>query len=217
MGSQKNNFAAQRLKADTHRRKVSPLLVAAHVARRHDPAVGRQFFSDEKRKAIAIQRRETLRRFERLKKKHSATEASRLAGSSVPTLWRWQQLFQSHELAGLLPKTSRCGRHSPFKHVRFTLQAVRELELLLVEHSNPRDAWRQFAKSPGCPPLVVRAVQRLGRAPAPLAGVGRISLVQALCYVSSDGRRLFVKLPVKGVLTAQLAVPAKFNFVRMKK
>jgi len=220
MGSQKNNFnlAATSQVEKPHRRKARLLTVAAHTGRQPDPAGGRFSISAARRMVIARQRLETLRRFSGFLKNHSTTKAARMAGSSVPTIWRWQKQLKARGLAGLLPKTSRCGRHSPFAKVRLTAAAVRELEMLHVEHAgNPRAAWQKFAKSPSCPPLIARAVQRSGKAPAPLIDIGRVGQVQARCYASTDNRRLFIKLPAKGVLTAQIAVPAKFKLVRLKK
>jgi hypothetical protein len=46
--------------------------------------------------------------------------------------------------------------------------------------------------------------------------LGRVNAVQARCYVSADGRRLFVKLPVRGILAAKLSVPGNVNLVRVK-
>jgi hypothetical protein len=121
-------------------------------------------------------------------------------------------MFAARGLAGLMPATARCGRHSPFENLRFTKEALRELELFFVEHPfNPRAAWQRFANLPSCLPIISRFVQRTGRAPAPLAGLGRVHLVKARVFASADERRLFVKLPVRGVLTAQIAVPPKFK------
>jgi hypothetical protein len=61
---------------------------------------------------------------------------------------------------------------------------------------------------------VARYVQRYGRAPALLANFARINPVQARVFVSGDGRRVFVKLPARGALLAQLALPPKFKLVR---
>ncbi len=180
-------------------------------------SIGARFISAKRRKAIAQERRTMLRRFERLKKYHCPVKAAQIIGTSLTSIWRWKKSFMARGLAGLMPATAKCGRHSPFENLRFTTDAVRELELLHVSHVNtPRAAWQKFAKSPSCPALVARAVRRLGRAPAPLADIGRVSLVQARCYASADNRRLFVKLPVKGVLTAQIAVPSKFKLARLK-
>jgi hypothetical protein len=216
MGSQKNNLAASSL-VESHRRKTGSLTVAARAVRQHDPVGGRLFISTERRRAIAQHRRKMLRRFERLKKYHPSTKAARMIGASLTSLWRWKKTFARRGLIGLLPKTARCGRHSPFEKIKFTTQALHELEMFFVEHPfNPRAAWQKFANSPTCPPLIARFVQSKGRAPAPLAGIGRVSLVQARVFASADNRWLFVKLPVRGVLTAQIAVPPKFRLARIK-
>lgn len=195
-----------------------PLTVAAHVVHQHDPAGGPFLISARRRQAIARQRLQTLENYSRLKKLHPTAEAARLAGSSMPTIWRWQKQFIARGLAGLLPRTARCGRPSLFKNVRLTAQAVRELELLHVEHSgSPRAAWQQFAKSPSCPPVMASYVRRTGRAPGPLAGIGRVSRVQARVLASTDQRRLFMKLPVRGVVMALIAVPPKFKLARVAK
>ncbi|MGA2028547.1 MAG: helix-turn-helix domain-containing protein [Verrucomicrobiota bacterium] len=166
---------------------------------------------------VAQRRHETLRRFERLKRNRSAAKAAALVGLSVPTLWRWRKKFNARGLSALEPRTFKCGRRSPFTKIRLSTKAVRALELLLVEKNSPRAAWVQFANfDPGCPPLLAAHVQRYGRAPARFAGIGRVSSVRARCYVSEDGRRLFVKLPCTGTLTAELAVPPKFRFIKLK-
>jgi hypothetical protein len=172
--------------------------------------------SRERAKAVGNRRRETLRRFGRLKKHHSAAKAAAIVGASVPTLWRWQKKLTARGIAGLQPKQFKSGRRSPFSKIRLTAKAVRDLESRIVEKNSPRAGWIAFANlSPACPPLVARQVLRFGRAPARFAAVGRVSPVQARGYVSADGRRLFIKLPCKGVLTAQLAVPPKLKLARL--
>jgi hypothetical protein len=216
MGSHKNNFEAQG--PNPHRRKIDPLQTASRAVRQIDPSGGRLFISAKRRMAIARQRRETIKRHTRLKKYHSSAKSAQIVGASLVSIWRWKKAFAARGLAGLLPKTARCGRKSPFLNLRLTKETLQVLEMCHVEHPfSPRAAWQRFANSPSCPPLVARAVQRKGSAPAPLAGLGRVHLVQARVFASADERRLFVKFPVRGVLTAQIAVPPKFKLARIKK
>jgi hypothetical protein len=203
MGSHKNNFAkgTKPVTADaSDEPSINPL---APSARRQDPAGARRL--------------QTLLRYRRLQKIHGQPVAARKVGASVTTLWRWQNRLNAKGLAGLQPNTSNSGRRSPFKEIRLTAQAVRELELLHVENSSSREAWRKFSFLPVCPPLVEKAVQRSGNVPAALAGIGRVSQVQARVFVSADGRWLFVKLPARAALTTKLSAPAKFNLMRVNK
>ena len=158
--------------------------------------------------AIAAQRRETLRRFDRLKKIHTGAKAARMVGASVNSLWRWQRMFAKRGLAGLRPKYANCGQHSSFKPIRLSAQGLKELELLRVEQNSKDLAWQKFSFSAACPPLVARQVQRTGAAPAAIAHLGRINPVQARVFMSADGRRVLVKLTRKTTLTTRLRVPA---------
>ena len=174
-------------------------------------------FSISKARTIAQRRHETLRRFNRLRKTRSAAKAARMVGASIPTLWRWQKKFTGRGLAGLRPRHFKAGRRSPFEKIRLTPKAVRELESLLVQQSSPRAAWQRFANiSPACPPSVASYVQRHGKAPALLANLARIIPVQARVFASIDGRRIFLKLPARGILTAKLAAPPEFKLMRLK-
>jgi hypothetical protein len=56
----------------------------------------------------------------------------------------------------------------------------------------------------------------MGRPPVPLAGIGRVTFVQARCYVSADGRRLYVKLPLHGALTARVIAPPKLKLAKIR-
>jgi hypothetical protein len=217
MGSQKNNLAASSLVEKPHRGKTRLLSVAAPAGRQPDPVDGRFSISAKRRRATAQEHRKMLRRFERLKKYHPSAKAAQIIGASLTTLWRWKKAFTARGLAGLMPKTARCGRHSPFANLRLTKETLRALEMCHVEHPHsPSAAWQRFASSLLCPPLVARAVRRKGSAPAPLAGIGRVSLVRARVFASADQRRLYVKGLVRGVLTAPIAVPSKFNLARLK-
>lgn len=192
----------------------------ALAGRQDDPLGSRpsKFIPAKKRLAIARERKSMLRRFDRLKKYHHSAKAAQIVGASLVSLWRWKKAFAARGLAGLLPATARCGRHSPFENLRFTKEALRELEMFFVEHPfNPRAAWQKFAMSPACPPLAARFVQRTGKAPAKLTGLGRVHLVQARVFASADQRRLFVKFPVRGVLMTKIAVPTKFKLARLMK
>jgi hypothetical protein len=184
----------------------------ATPARTDDPPSAQVSLSAVNAATIALQRRETLRRFESLLKKHPAYKAARMVGSAVTTIWRWQKIYAKRGLAGLRPKYKRCGRRSPFDLIRLTAQAVRELEQIHVEHS-PRQAWRIFANSVNCPPLVALCIRRTGKPPALLSGVGRLSPVAARCYASRDGKRLYVRLAARATLTTDLGVPGKFKLL----
>jgi len=216
MSSQKHNTLAARTTTRRSRDDETGLSTIAAPAACHDVSRGGR--SSSSRKTVAERRHETLRRYRRLLKNHTAAVAARKVGASVPTIWRWQKLVSARGVAGLQPKNFKAGRRSPFEQVRLTPQALRELELLHVEHvGNAKAAWRQFAQfNPNCPLVVASYVQRRGRPPGPLAGLGRVTGIQARCYVSADGRRLFVKPPVRGILTAKLTVPGNVNLVRVK-
>lgn len=160
--------------------------------------------------AVAQQRRETLRRFEALSKRHPKYKAASIAGASTTNLWRWRKAYAKRGLAGLRPNYSKCGRRSPFADLRLTAAAVRALELLHVEHT-PSQAWKNFADSPYCPPVVALCVRRMNRPPSLLAGVGRVNLVMARVYASADGSRLYVKLPARATITTKLTLPGIFK------
>lgn len=181
-----------------------------------DPAGAAFSLSSKRHQAIARRRLAILERNEQLRKSHSAPIAARLVKASIPTLWRWQQAYAARGILGLLPQTARCGRRSPFKQIRFSAASIRELELLRVKYGSACAAWRRFAQSPACPPLIARYVQRTGMAPGAIAGIGRINLVPARAFISADNRRLFIKPRLKGVLPAQIALPPKFKLVRLK-
>jgi len=169
-------------------------------------------------RAIADQRRQTLLRFLHLAKFKGQARAARKVGASVTTIWRWRKRFKARGIAGLLTNASNSGRRSPFKQIRLTAAAVRKLEMLFVEHyPNRRAAWRQFANSPACPPLVARALHRSGRVPAALSAIGRVSPVKASVFMAADGGRLFAKLPSRTALTAKLYAPANFNLMEFSK
>ena len=161
--------------------------------------------------AIARQRHATLQTFVQLKGRRGGTKAAAMVGASAPTLWRWQKKFAARGLAGLKPKPASGGRRSLFSKVRFPVAAAREIERLIVAAGNRRAAWRQFAGSLLCPPLVARHIIHTGNVPACLDGFGRVSRVEAICYQSADGRRLLVRLPGRGAITTALAVPAGFK------
>ena len=188
---------------------------AATTARLTCPQPGSSSFPI--RRTVIARRLETLKRFNRLKKTHSVIKSAQIVGSSPATLWRWQKRFKAAGVDGLKPHNFKAGRRSPFAGVKISAKALRELELLHVEQiQNPNAVWRQFAKfNPACPPAVADFVQRHGRAPALLAGLGRVNLVQARCYVSADGKRLFVKLPSNGVLRSQFSIPPAFRLVKL--
>jgi hypothetical protein len=214
MGSHKNNFTAKpTLRGDESQEGLS--MFAVHSARRTDPTGALFPFPPKHSKTVAERRHETLRRFNRLRKHHSVTKAARIVGSSVPTLWRWQKKFTARGLAGLQPRNFKAGRRSPFARIRISAKAIRQLELLALEQCSPFAAWRHFANfSPECPPIVAQYVQRAGKPPQRFAALGRIKAVQARVFVSADERRLFVKLPCKGTMTARLPLPPKFKLVR---
>ena len=216
MGSKKtqSEFAAQSTGVRDESQRGLVKKSAAYSALPEDPPAVPFLSSPANTATVAQRRHETLRRFNRLRKHHSAAKAARIVGSSAPTLWRWQKKFAARGLAGLRPKNFKAGRRSPFAGMRLSARAQSELERLTVECS-PRAAWLHFAKhSVACPPTVARYVQRTGRAPAQFSGVGRVQPVQARVFVSADGRRIFVKLPARGTLQAQLAVPPKFKLAR---
>jgi hypothetical protein len=181
----------------------------AFTGKRHsNPAVARPLFSP---KAIARQRYATLQLFDQLKVRRGGAKAAALVGASVPTLWRWRKDFAAHGLAGLQPKPASGGRRSPFPQVRFPVAAVREIERLTVATGNSRAAWRQFAGSPLCPPLIARHIIKTGHVPARFAGLVRINRVQAACYFSATGHRLLVKLPFQDVIASRLPVSVKLS------
>ncbi len=217
MQPRKTICCEQGSKVETHHTSEVPLKVAAIPARQPAPAGERLFIPAQRRLAIAQRRTETLKHFSKLRKRHDALKAAQMVGSSVPTIWRWQKQFKARGVAGLMPRTARCGRRSQFEPICFSKEAVQELELLRIEHASSRTAWRQFANSPICPPLAASAVRSLGMAPNRYADIGRIVPVHARVFASTDGRRFYVKLSGKVILLAQAVVPAKFKFMRRQR
>ena len=177
MGSQfKNNFAASSQVETPHRRKSRLLSVAARAVRQPEVPLADGFFIPaKKRLAIARERAKSmLRRFERLKKYHRSAKAAQIIGTSLVSLWRWKKAFAARGLAGLLPATARCGRHSPFENLRFTKEALRELELCFVETSfqparGVAEIRQMLAIVPaaGCPRGAAQGQRCLHRLPAP--------------------------------------------------
>ena len=163
--------------------------------------------------AIARQRQAALLRFVQLRKWHTVAESAALVGSSVTTLWHWQNRFAARGLAGLKPRPASGGRRSLFSKVRFPVAAAREFEQLIVAAAgNRRAAWQQFASGPLCPPLVANRIIKTGNVTAHLDGFARVSRVKAACFISADGKRLLVRLPCRGAITTTLTVPAGFKF-----
>lgn len=214
MGSHKNNFAKGTKPGADASGERGPLKKSlAGPASHTDPSGSPVSFSKLRAAAVALQRCYILRRFQALQKDHTNTAAAVMLGVSINTLWRWRKAHARRGLAGLMPRTSNCGRRSPFRFIRLTAQAVRELELLHAENSS-RQAWRKFAASAHCPPLVALCVRQMDRPPSLLAGIGRVWPVAARCGISTDGRRLFVKLPARTTITIRLAVPANLKLQR---
>lgn len=180
-------------------RASSLLTTAAPAAPLPEPQGARLPFSLRAR-AIARQRQETLIRFDGLKGNHGLRKAAAMVGSSVVTLWRWRNLLAAHGVAGLVPKPPSGGKPSPFAGLRLTPAARREVERLAAVSGSTGAAWRQFAGCPECPPLLARHIQRHGTAPARLAGIAKLTQVNARCYLTADGRRLLVAVdgPGKG-------------------
>ena len=186
--------------------KQSASLVPRKVAvHRNAPSDARLLISLS---AIARQRLATLQRFLNLQGTHSAAKAAGLVGSSVVTLWRWRNAYAAHGLGGLKPKAASGGKPSEFSKVRLPGAASREIERLTGTTGNARAAWRQFAASQLCPPLVARYVIQHGKAPGRLSGVGRVMQLKADCYLSADGRRLLIRAASLGVLVVPIRAKA---------
>lgn len=208
MGSTLKNFAAGHKLALAKDASDEPLLKpVASAARQPDPA-GVRFISSKGKAATAFKRRQILERFAQLKKLHGTITAARMVRRSIPTLWRWKLAFKRHGLAGLQTKLSNCGRRSPFRSVQLTAQAARRLESMVAQHGSRRAAWQVFAGTADCPELIAYEVQHAGRPPAAFAQIGRLTPVQARVFLSSDGCRLFVRLPGRGTVAVQLGRPA---------
>jgi transposase len=204
MGSiRQHNFAESRLDA-------SPFVPSALPARQRDPSGARVSLSPGD---IAMQRQATLQTFEKLAARRGVSKAAKMVGSSVPTLWRWQKAFAARGLRGLYPKTRSGGRQSAFAGLRLPFKAIREIERLAAATGSLAAAWRQFAGSPLCPSNVARYVQKHGKAPARLASVGWVRPVFPQCWVSADGRRLFVCRPGWKMFMIGISkfAPAGFN------
>lgn len=203
MGSNfKKIFAESKLDA-------SPSVVkSALPARWYDPAGARLTLLNSI--TIARQRRETLLRFNRLKTTHGAAKAAGLVGASLPTLWRWRKQFAAHGLSGLRPKQAHGGKRSPFAKLKLRAAAVCELERLVALTGSRAAAWWQFARTPNCPPAVARYVKRNGKAPAQFTAIGKVWPVTAQCYISADGRRIWVKIQRRAVFATLAALPPNF-------
>jgi len=161
---------------------------------------------------VAKQRRAALFRYRLLKRRHGGARAAAMAGASVPTLWRWEQRFARHGLRGLNSHFGNCGRRSKFAAVRLPAAALHELQRRIAETGRPRAAWLAVSRRADCPPLLARYLQQHGgKAPAALAALGRLRPVQALVFVSPDGRSCFVRVPGKSAVSARLTVIPNFR------
>ena len=164
---------------------------------------------------VARQRYATLQRFKQLNEKHNVATAAAMVGASAVSIWRWRRKYEAHGMAGLRPKPASGGRRSPFQNIRLPIAALRELERLIVACGSAAAGWRQFASSAVCPPAVADHIKKAGNAPLCLAGFARIKKVKADCFLSADSKRLYVKLPCRGAVTAAVAVPHGFNPVTL--
>jgi hypothetical protein len=189
-------------------------LTATALARRPDPAGARVSVSPTPLE-VAKRRQRVIQEISRLRKTHTQAKAVRTVGVSATTIWRWKKKFSAKGFAGLFPNNFKSGRRSPFKEIRLTAAAVRELESLIVQQGSPRAAWRQFASSPFCPPNVVRRLQRGGSVPASLSGIVRLQQVQGRIFASAGSGRVYVNLLGRGVLHARLVVPAGFKILEV--
>lgn len=146
---------------------------------------------------IALSRLSALRTVDQLRKQTSASRAANAVGVCRSTLWRWRKAFNAEGLSGLTPKFSNSGRRSAVAGVKFSPQAVMELERLTMETGSARRAWFQFVRGPHCPSAVAKLAFR--GIPAPVARLVKLRPLQGRCnvFVSADGRRLFVKIKGK--------------------
>jgi len=215
MGSNKQHFAAQSTRRLGNDESDGLLKIAAPTAVPADPPALRSRFSKPAR-TVALRRHQTLRRFNRLRKRKTATAAARIVRTSLPTLWRWQKRFDAHGIDGL-KKHSPPGRKpatvSPFDKIKLSARALQEIEALMVNCSS-RAAWRQFAaNSVECPQALANYIAKHGRPPKEFSSVGRVQHVQGAILVSADGARVFVKIPSRAIVTAKLSPPPKFKFL----
>lgn len=203
MGSPlKKSFADAKLDA-------SPLKKSAPKARRDDPS-GALHFSPV---MIARQRLQSLKRFNQLRKTVGNKRAAKIVGSSVTTIWRWRKQV-GRGLRGLYPKPASGGRAARFALVKIPVAGQRELERLFAQGLTINAAWRQFANHPLCPPTVSRYVATHGKAPAPLAYVGRLIPVQAESFLSADGRRVWIRIATDTSFPVSAALPSNLTVER---
>ena len=162
--------------------------------------------------AIAWQRRKTLLRFDRLKARHGNSQAARMVGAGVVTLWRWRQRYNRHGLAGLNDRFGNCGPRSPFSKIRLTAAAVRELEAAIARTGQPRKAWLQLSRRHDVSPRLARHLQQHGgKPPGPLREIGKIVPVAARAWLSADSRRAYISIPAHGTIPAKIFLPAGFR------
>jgi len=99
-----------------------------------------------------IRRKLILERFADLMRSgFSRAAAAQKLSVGTTTVWRWENGFREHGLAGLAPKTERCGRHpaiSADKIPDWIVVAVQKLQAMGIGHER---AWRIVAADPHCP------------------------------------------------------------------
>jgi hypothetical protein len=144
------------------------------------------------KQTLAEQRESILQKFLQIKSQTSRGRAAKAVGKSRVTLWRWDKNFKAQGLRGLQPKFSNCGRRSAVDGVRLSSRAARKLENLVVQTGSMRRAWAQFANDPLCPAVVAR--MNFKGMPAPLVRMVKLKPLQARCWASADGSRLFIKI-----------------------
>lgn len=104
----------------------------------------------------------------------TAMAAARHLGSSVTTLWRWQQALNQGGPPALTPQTARCGRTSVAKTSGLDAAAIEIVRRLAAALESATLAWRAFAGLPQCPPKLARQIRRSKSIPPSLLNLARM-------------------------------------------
>jgi hypothetical protein len=146
---------------------------------------------------IAKRRADIVQRFLTLRTQQSNQAAARALGYPFQTIYVWQRAFAAGGVAALRPKCSNSGRRSHVAGVQLTGAALMKIESLLLQMGVDR-AWREFIKTPVCPPALAKSALRT--MPAPIRKQVSLTPLPARCraFRSADGQRLLVRVKLNG-------------------
>lgn len=132
---------------------------------------------------IALRRLQLLQIDGALRRKGlTVAESARECGSSVPTLWRYRKNYDAMGLEGLEPRFAFSGPPSALKKLGVTAETVREVQRLNAILESNQKAWRQFAKSPRCPPALAAFLESAKNIPLSLLAETRLKRFKAVGF-----------------------------------